>query len=167
MGCTPSKTGHPRPIQHISGPIGGLEMIPPQQRDADGRPIFFEDHQLSREQITTALHHMAEYIHQQAREVVLISLGGAVSTILLETREATYDVDFFLPNDEAEIAKLITSASVYAQERAVVPLGNNWLNNSASLFMSRPLREELASEALRQNEKIFEAPGLTIFAAPW
>ena len=92
---------------------------------------------------------------------------GAVNTMLLGTRETTHDVDFFMPPCDSSIMRLLEQASQIAQAKASLPLGGVWLNNTTSLYISRTLREELAQQAVQQNEVVFQAPGLTVLAAPW
>lgn len=63
--------------------------------------------------------------------------------------------------------RLLEQASRIAEAKASLPLGGDWLNNTTSLYISRELRQELAQQAVQQNEIVFQAPGLTVLAAPW
>ena len=165
MGCGPSKPKQQQP--GVSAPQGGLELIPHPQRDAQGIPITHQSFDLDRIHLQRALGYAAEYLHQHGVNIVLITVGGAVNTILLQTRQTPHDVDFFLPSDGASHARLIEQASQMAEARASLPLGGEWLNNSTSLYISPALRQELNQAALQQNEIVFQQPGLTVFAAPW
>lgn len=46
-------------------------------------------------------------------------------------------------------------------------LGQEWLNNHTVLFIPLHIRQILTMEALDQHAIVFQAPGLTILAAPW
>lgn len=93
--------------------------------------------------------------------------SGAVNTLLLKTRQTTHDVDFFVPQDHSSNMRLLEQASRVAEAKASLPLGGDWLNNTTSLYISGSLRQELAQQAVEQNEVVFQAPGLTVLAAPW
>lgn len=99
--------------------------------------------------------------------MTLIAVGGAVNTMLLQSRTSTHDVDFFSAGLDNASGLLLEEAARAAEERSPVPLGGDWLNNSTTLFMARALRNELGQLAERQNDIVFRAPGLTVLAAPW
>lgn len=70
-------------------------MVPTPQRDQAGRPINHRQFDTSRTNLETAFHHMATYIRSQNANINIVTVGGAVNTIYLQTRAATQDVDFF------------------------------------------------------------------------
>ena len=63
--------------------------------------------------------------------------------------------------------RLLEQASRVAEAKASLPLGGNWLNNATTLYIPSRIRQELAQEAVEQNDVVFQAPGLTVLAAPW
>lgn len=151
-------------FSHISGPSGGLQMIPTPQRDGTGRPIVHRSFEINRDQLLLAFEHMAEYLRQQGAGLTIYVAGGAVNTIYLRSRHATGDVDFFGANEQS---RLLKDASKYAQQRSISQLGANWFNNSMSLFLNRALEQDLIAASRRQAAILFNKPGLTVYAVPW
>jgi hypothetical protein len=179
MGCGSSRDAAPRDripnarptgpqpavqLRAISGPHGGLEMVPTPQRDNRGIPVVHRDFDIDCENILRALGFMAEYLDRHNAEVTIVAVGGAVNTVYLQTRETTHDVDFFGPGNQA---RLLRDASKYAQAQSRVQLGANWLNNATTLYVGQALLEELFMEATEQNVVLFRHRGLTVYAAPW
>ena len=62
-------TGGKKQNIQISGPSGGLQMIPTPQRDGAGRPLIHKAFEINREQLLVAFRCMAEYIRQQGASV--------------------------------------------------------------------------------------------------
>lgn len=83
---------------------------------------------------------MGDYLRKQGVNLTIYVAGGAVNTIYLRSRHSTGDVDFFGANDQS---RLLKEASKYAQQHSKSQLGANWFNNSMSLFLSRPLEQDL------------------------
>lgn len=173
MGNNPSKqsrTPQRRPAGgkaqniQISGPSGGLQMIPTPQRDGTGRPIAHRTFEINRDQLLLGFRYMADYIRKQGTHLTIYVAGGAVNTIYLRSRHTTGDVDFFGANEQSRILK---DASKYAQQRSEVQIGANWFNNSMSLFLNRGLEQDLMGASQRQNAILFSEPGLTVYAVPW
>ena len=123
MGCCNSKPEIRPQILNISGPIGGLELVPLAQRDKDGMPLHHEHHDLNRDDLQQALTHAANYVNSKDTDIVMVTAGGAVNTILLQTRDTTNDVDFFVPQDQQSLGRLLMEASQTAQRQSSVPLG--------------------------------------------
>ncbi|KAJ5180003.1 hypothetical protein N7492_003213 [Penicillium capsulatum] len=161
MGNSPSKRGKPT---QISGPSGGLQMIPTPQRDDTGRPIAHRSFEINRDQLLLAFRHMADYLQKQRSNLTIYVAGGAVNTIYLRSRHTTGDVDFFGANGHS---RLLKDASKYAQQCSKSQLGASWFNNSMSLFLSRPVEQELMAASHRQNAILFQMAGLTVYAVPW
>lgn len=186
MGCGGSKQsaeGHELPVRTqgtrrgqrregiatVSAPQGGLQLVPAPERDTTGRPILYQEYNLSRRNLKRALHYVADFINRRENELTLIAVGGAVNTIHLQSREATHDVDFFTANlsYRASAADVVRAAAVDAAARSSVPLGGNWLNNATALFLGREMQKKLRQEAIKQDCVIFQEPGLKVLAAPW
>lgn len=53
---------------------------------------------LTRQTLSTALHHVAKHIHKKNANITIIAVGGAVNTMYLRSRNTTHDVDFFNNN---------------------------------------------------------------------
>lgn len=121
---------------------------------------------LSRETLMNALQNAAAYIASKNQDITLIVVGGVINTILLQSRPNTRDVDFFNDNLTPAEVKCISKATKSAFKRDRT-LGQEWLNNYTVLFIPFHIRRILRTEALDQHAIVFQAPGLTILAAPW
>ncbi|KAI2785757.1 hypothetical protein POX_h09516 [Penicillium oxalicum] len=121
---------------------------------------------LTRKNLTDALQNVADYLASKKQNITLIIVGGAINTLLLQSRTHTHDVYFF--NDSltaAEVkclSKVAKSALKNNQE-----LGSEWLNNRTVLFIPAHIRRVLMAEAIGQHTIVFQALGLTALAAPW
>ncbi|KAL8725984.1 MAG: hypothetical protein Q9166_007019 [cf. Caloplaca sp. 2 TL-2023] len=169
MGCKPSKeqdTTSLRPWS-ISPPQGGPILIPPTRRDEQGRPIQPQEYDLSRNNLQRALAYVATYLNERNTNLTLFAVGGAVNTILLRSRDVTHDIDFINPNITSNQMQVLYQGASAALAQISIPLGENWLNNSTTLFLPSHLQNELGQEAIIQNEVVFQAPGLTVLAVPW
>ncbi|KAL4801961.1 hypothetical protein BDV18DRAFT_68533 [Aspergillus unguis] len=175
MGSKPSKQSGGRASRsgnkkgkaqapQISGPTGGLQMIPTPQRDGTGRPLVPQSFEINRDRLLHAFQHMADYLQSQGTALTIYVAGGAVNTIYLRSRHTTGDVDFFGANDQS---RLLKDASKYAQQRSQAQLGANWFNNSMSLFLSRDMEQELMHASRQQGAVLFDRPGLKVYAVPW
>lgn len=152
--------------QPASGSVPRL--TPRQQRDpTTNMPIFSADQTISGSTLRRGLSSMATYISQNRRTVSVVAVGGAVNTILLRTRETTHDVDFFHSTTTGSETSLISQAGRYANHENNDSLGDNWFNNTTTLYMTRDLQAQLTREAEAQNEIVFQEPGLRVLAAPW
>jgi hypothetical protein len=149
---------------HISGPSGGLQMIPTPQRDGTGRPIVHRSFDINRDQLRLAFGYMAEFLEQRNVNLSIYVAGGAVNTIYLRSRHTTGDVDFFGANEQS---RLLKDASKHAQQYSTSQMGANWFNNSMSLFLRRDQEQDLIAASHRQNVILFSKPGLTVYAVPW
>ncbi|RDL34678.1 uncharacterized protein BP5553_07806 [Venustampulla echinocandica] len=122
--------------------------------------------ELDRETLLKGLGNVARYIEGKHEHITLIAVGGAVNTILLQTRASTHDVDFYNQNLSGEDYGLIKKAIKYARSKDPI-LEEGWLNNKTVLFIPQNIRGEITQSAIDQNQEVFTAPGLTILAAPW
>ena len=105
MGGGMSAERKPRQAQilNISAPQDPIMHIPRPRLDHDGKAIRMEDHELDRQTLETALKWMADFIDRQGQNITIIIVGGAVNTMLLQSRLSTHDVDFLgtnLNNDQ-------------------------------------------------------------------
>ena len=122
--------------------------------------------ELDRTTLLQALSRVAKYLHSKKANITIICVGGAVNTIFLQSRTSTHDVDFFNQALTKDQLQLLIAAARDAQSRIKV-LQNEWINNRTILFIPRDKQRSLTEEAIRQNEVIFDEPGLKVLAAPW
>ncbi|KAF4448391.1 hypothetical protein F53441_8199 [Fusarium austroafricanum] len=176
IGCGPSKPPknsgtelQPRP-QHqvnVSRPTGGAVLVPPPYRDQQGRPIQHSASELDRNTLMEALTDVAAFLDRQGVRTQLVTVGGAVNTLYLQSRISTHDVDFFLENASSSTHHAIHEAARFANRQRGGRLGAEWLNNATQLFMPVQLQQTLFRAALEQGVVVFEGGGLRVYAAPW
>lgn len=182
MGCGGSAPGRddmpaprPRPQIAVSGPTGGPQMVPTPYRDERGRPITHMDFDLDRETLIRALNHMGQYLDQQGVTARVVTVGGAVNTIYLQSRSSTHDVDFFMEDPQAPVHQFIHEAARSAARSSAatrgVTLGANWFNNATQLLIGAQIQAQLTAEAVQQNTIVHQyrgqRGGIIIYAAPW
>jgi hypothetical protein len=126
---------------------------------------------MDRERLIQALGYVASYLDQHRVTANVVTVGGAVNTIYLGSRESTHDLDFFLPDASSSDHHNIHQAAQYANKQCQSQLGADWFNNATQVFMSQNIQRALASQAFEQNvivyNQIGQRGGLTIYAAPW
>lgn len=157
----------PRGGTTISRPHELILQVPRPQLDYNDRPIHVEDYELDRQTLRAALNIMADYIDSHHQEITVITVGGAVNTMLLRTRDSTHDVDFFGTNLNNTERVLLDEAAKYAQRRSATPLGAEWFNNQTMLWIPPDVHRVVTQEAMHQNEVVFYKKGLRVIAAPW
>lgn len=113
-----------------------------------------------------ALKDVATYIKKHGRELTIVAVGGAVNCMALRTRDTTHDFDFFNNRFGPKDYELFAAAAASAQKKTK-QLDTGWLNNRTVVFMPIDLRDSLTDEAIRQNDIVFNSPGLRVLAAPW
>ncbi|KAK3307137.1 uncharacterized protein B0T15DRAFT_553551 [Chaetomium strumarium] len=158
------------PLQNIriSGPVTPPGQVPAPQRDERGLWVKHAQYELSRQNIIKALGYAAQYISQKGQNVTVVAVGGAVNTVLLQTRNTTYDVDFLCPLLVQPTLGIVRETGKYAVERSSVPLAADWLNNATARMPGVVEHvDALQEEAVAQNDVLFSRPGLTVVAAPW
>ena len=163
----PRTKKQPQKGSTISAPQELMLHVPRPEVDYNNRPIRIEDHELNRQTLRAALTTMANYIDSHRQDITVITVGGAVNTMLLQTRESTHDVDFFGTNLNNNQRILLNDAAKYAERRSATPLGGEWFNNQTMLWLPPDVHRTVTEEALRQNEVVVEKRGLKIVAAPW
>lgn len=146
------------------------------------RPNVPPEQPMSAETIRQGLTNVAAILNSKHQNISIIAVGGAVNSLLLHTRESTGDVDFFYrtKTKHEDVTKVIVAAKSAA---TTLKLGDQWLNNHTAIFIEvcwvdlqiyllssykqEDSIERLYDEAVTQNEIVFNAPGLTVYAAPW
>ena len=184
MGCGHSQPEPAQPVRPAraqnpgqntaSMPIGGPVMVPPTYRDASGRPITHQDFELDRDTIIRALDQMGQYLDRRGVNATVMTVGGAVNTVYLQSRRSTHDVDFFLATPTAPEHTVIHEAArsaAHSERSQGGELGANWFNNATQLLMGRDIQARLAQSALEQNVIVhqYRGPrgGIVVYAAPW
>ena len=170
MGCGSSKSdggGAPAPALNIGQPTDMMMGVPRPRFDTEGRRIRVEDFELDRSTIIAALTTMANYIHQRQQSLTIITVGGAVNTLLLQNRQSTHDVDFFGTNLDNDQRILLDKAAREAERRSAQPLGGEWFNNQTVQWLPPNVHKRVTAEALALNEIVFQRSGLKVVAAPW
>lgn len=146
-------------------------MVPPVYRDAGGMPITHDSFDMDRTTILKALTIIADFLVTKGVMAHVVTVGGAVNTLLLQSRETTHDVDFFLATPEAPVHREIHEAARHANRQMGGALGAEWFNNTTQVMMGRRVQNALVEDAIRQNAVVFQkvegGKGLCIYAAPW
>lgn len=152
----------------ISGPVTPPGQIPAPERDESGLWIQYAQHELTRQNLLAALGYVAQYLREQGENMTLVAVGGAVNTILLQSRSSTHDVDFFGHVLTPPHLGRLRDAGRYAIERSSAPLSMDWLNNATARMPGVVEQlDELVGASVSQNAVLFSNPGLTVVAAPW
>ncbi|KAF8335375.1 uncharacterized protein EI90DRAFT_3152992 [Cantharellus anzutake] len=122
--------------------------------------------QMTAATIKQGLTTVASVLKAKGLNVSIIAVGGAVNTLYLQTRASTGDVDFFYrtKTKHEDVTQLITAAD---SARKTLKLDDQWLNNHTALFIEEGTIQRLYDEAVTQNDVVFNAPGLKVYAAPW
>ncbi|KAJ6482838.1 hypothetical protein C8R47DRAFT_1132838 [Mycena vitilis] len=123
---------------------------------------------LTTHQLLSALTSVANILHEQGKSIKIVTIGGAVNTLLLQSRATTSDVDFFYSthNDNADISNLVRIAESVAKKSSDLTDGQ-WLNNHTSSFIEASVLKRLYREAVHQNRLVFDSSSLIVYAAPW
>ncbi|KAH9897919.1 hypothetical protein C8Q73DRAFT_788146 [Cubamyces lactineus] len=121
---------------------------------------------LSSAEISDLLKLVANKLVSQGKNLTIVAVGGAVNTVLLHSRPATGDVDFFYntKTQNPDVTAITQAAQAVAKDKK---LGDAWLNNHTAVFLHEDTINALYEEARRQNRPLFTASGLTVLAAPW
>ncbi|KAG6037443.1 hypothetical protein E4U41_005085 [Claviceps citrina] len=172
MGCgtsTPSRRDalelQAKPRRHqatVSAPSGGPVLVPPTYRELNGMPVQHASFELDSDTIQMALHDMAAFLEERSVRVKLVTVGGAVNTLYLRSRQSTHDVDFFMEKATSSKHHVVHEAARFANRRRRGQLGAEWLNNSTQLFMPAHLQSQLYNAALEQGTLVFERAGLKV-----
>ncbi len=140
--------------------------VPRNRVDRYGAPLQQVTREIDRGTLLAALAHVANYVAQRGQGITVVAVGGAVNTLHLQSRHTTHDVDIFgagFTND----ARVLLDEAMHDAQRHYGGLGTDWLNTETQMWMPGPVHQQLTSAAMKQNVKVFDMPGLTIYAAPW
>lgn len=158
MGCGPSK-------QKRGGVVDLRDLAPKPAGRLSNRPAPPD---LTSGDLRQSPRAVAAYLDQRRRGIRLVVIGGAVSTMLLQSRQSTHDIDYLGGTTSQADLRILQDAAVHIRQTQQQPtLEEGWLNNSTILFIDKRIRDELIQQGFAQNEIVFQAPGLTLYAAPW
>ena len=98
------------------------------------RPGAPPEQPMSADMIRRGLMNVAATLRSKGQNISIVVIGGAVNTLLLQTRESTGDVDFFYwtKKKNEDVTKVIVAANSAATK---LKLGNHWLNNHTAVFI--------------------------------
>lgn len=161
-GMSKEKKKRRAQITNISGPQELIMHVPRPRIDYNGRAIRIEDHELDRRTLEAALTAMADFIDMQRQRITIITVGGAVNTLLLQNRHSTHDVDFYGTNLSNDQRILLDEAAKYAERKSQTPLGGEWFNNQTMLWLPPNVHRKVTQEALEQNKVVFHRRGLNL-----
>jgi hypothetical protein len=150
----------------IGAPQEVMIHVPRNRLDRHGAVVQQVTRDIDRNVLFAALQHVARYISQRGQNITVIAVGGAVNTLYLQSRSTTHDVDVFGSTFTNQARMLLDEAMQDAQ-RHYRDLGTDWINTETQMWMPGSLHSRLTEAAERQNVKIFNQRGLTIYAAPW
>jgi len=120
-------------------------------RDLVARHDVPPEQPMSAKIIRQGLTTVAATLHSKGQHISIVAVGGAVNTLLLNTRESTGDVDFFYrtKTKHEDVANVTIAADAAATK---LKLGEHWLNNHTALFIEEGAIQHLYDEAVTQNE---------------
>ncbi|OAQ62887.1 hypothetical protein VFPPC_08812 [Pochonia chlamydosporia 170] len=150
----------------IGAPQDVMIHVPRNRVDRYGAPIQPITRDIERNVLLAALQHVAGYISQRGQSIAVVAVGGAVNTLYLQSRTTTHDVDIF-GSTFTNQARVLLDEAMQDARRHYQGLGTDWLNTETQMWMPGPLHQRLTEAAERQNVRVFEQPGLVIYAAPW
>jgi hypothetical protein len=169
-GCCSSEvetSRHPNRAVNIGPPQDLMLNIPRPRLGETGMRVRVFDHELDKQTIEIALGYVAEYLRSKNEQLTIVTVGGAVNTLFLQSRQSTHDVDFLGTNLDNRQQGLLDEAAQYAESQSRVPLAGEWFNNQTALWLPIDVHRELTRVALEQNAIVFEERGLKVVAAPW
>lgn len=143
----------------IGAPSTPPGQVPAPERDERGLWVKHTQHEVTAENLQSALSHAAAYLHERGQDTTLVAVGGAVNTMVLQSRRTTHDVDFFTQLLDQSHLVALRDAARYAAD---------WLNNATARMPGVVENiDALVQAAVRQDVVVFERPGLRVLAAPW
>ena len=89
---------------------------------------------LTEQNIRDGLGRVADELAAKGKNVTIVSVGGAVSTLYLKSRAQTGDVDFFYNTKQKseDVSAIVAAAKLAAK---TLRTGEAWLNNHTVLFI--------------------------------
>jgi len=149
-----------------SRPADDFAELIHKSRPLPGQP----EQTYSKARIEEGLKVVAGHLASKGLNISIVTVGGAVNTVLLKSRASTGDVDFFYCTKDSSaggnnVVHEVVEAGKLAETE--LGLGHQWLNNHTAVFIEETTLNSLYEQAIKQNDKVFSAKGLTVYAAPW
>lgn len=125
-----------------------------------------QDPEYDQQSLVDGLMSISKFLSKKKHKVMMVAVGGAVSTILLQSRQSTHDFDFLAENLNPKTSDALRKAVEKATLQSQV-LQQGWINNQTTVFLTPDKRRLLMEQAIVQNEVVFASTSLTVLAAPW
>ncbi|EEP82028.1 predicted protein [Uncinocarpus reesii 1704] len=99
--------------------------------------------------------------------ITIISPGGYVAVTFFQNRASTEDIDFFIDPEYARDQDILGAIrKAMRQIGRSLDLGESWINDAVSLFLTLDARRSLFEDAQKQNIVLWEGANLKVLAAP-
>ncbi len=124
---------------------------------------------LQRDTVQNALHLMASYLAAKGQNITIITVGGAISSLLLKDQLRRENLDYIVPNVSEEQRGILAAAARHGRAYCIRPMLGAWFSNRGDDTLKLPfsIHRQVVLKSLTQNEIIFQERGLKIIAAPW
>lgn len=141
-----------------------MELAPARPGARGGNQV---ERTMNRQEIVENLGRVAANLDRQRHDVRIVAVGGSINTVILRSRQATHDVDFFAEGLTRQQHQVLQDSTRQIATQSRPELPPDWLNSRTTLFIDQTIRQQLQEDAIRQNAVLFSARGLTVYAAPW
>lgn len=139
------------------------------------QPLRLVEADPDRATLINALDHMGQYLDQRGQMACGVTAGGLVTTIYLQTKKTTRDINFFTDQPHSHqtwnMEQAASSAARASGGTHGVPLAPNWCTNASQILRDRGIGNQLMMEAQQQNTIVYQyrgqRGGLILYAAPW
>ncbi|KAI9657419.1 MAG: hypothetical protein M1821_003101 [Bathelium mastoideum] len=139
---------------------------PTVPRGLHPHPVLPTSHLLNAEELRQALRIIGEHLGNRRQRIYIVALGGLVNCVLLGSRAATKDIDWFnhfLSNDQWDQLNAAIVPACNADPKIITRTFKDHALNSIDLATL----ERIVWEALTQKTTVFHHGGLYVYAAPW
>ncbi|EEQ35607.1 hypothetical protein McanMca71_002986 [Microsporum canis] len=99
--------------------------------------------------------------------ITVISPGGFLAVSYLKSRETTEDIDIIIDpqwTGDKDIIPALRSLFIAVGDK--LELGEKWMNDDVSLFLTQSARQQLFDAAGEQNIVLYDGPNLKVLGAP-
>lgn len=103
---------------------------------------------LNRQTLTNALNFVASEISHRKHHITIVSVGGVVNTMFLQSRVATHDIDFFSDRLKSGDYKLLLKATSKAMKHDK-RLRDEWMKNRDGFVYAGESQEDTYRRSLQ------------------